>query len=113
MFFKIIGWISIILSVLSLAPSIAPGAMSLIGFLISMVALVMSIISINTGSTFYFKSSIFVVCIGIFVVNDGLRLYGSLPQVIWQYKITAYCIFILVCIFGVFFSKRHSKSIKN
>ena len=108
MVYKIIGWVSILLCVLALAPSFVPGAVSMIGLLISMVALIMSILSIKTGNVFYFKTAVIITGFGIFAVNDGLRLYDSIPHVTWQYKLGVYCIFIMVCIFGCLFVKRNS-----
>ncbi|VAW84582.1 hypothetical protein MNBD_GAMMA16-529 [hydrothermal vent metagenome] len=44
-----IGWLAIVLAVLSLAPSLVPGAMSIMGLLASLGALIISIFSVSHG----------------------------------------------------------------
>ena len=70
MLIKILGWFSIFLATLALAPSIVPGAMSVLAFYLCLVALVMSIITIKSAGVFYFKTTAIIVCIGMLIVND-------------------------------------------
>ena len=106
--YKIIGRLSILIALLSIVFSFVPGAVSAIGFLISIAAVIGSIISTNSGSSFYFKISVMFVGIGLFAINDGLRLIGSLLGVSWGYQWVAYSLFIVICILGYFFSKGRS-----
>ena len=82
---------------LVLAPSVVPGAMSMLASYIALLALITSIITIKSGDIFYFKITAIISAIGIFIVNDGLRLYGSLPQIPLLYKLSMYGVFIIIC----------------
>ena len=53
---KVIGWIAVSISVFSLAPSVVPGAMSLMGLLASIFALVLSVFSVEKGKRVYFMA---------------------------------------------------------
>jgi len=112
-FYKILGWISILVSVLVLAPSVVPGAMSILASYVALLALLSSIFTIQSGNIFYFKTTAIISAIGIFIVNDGLRLYGALPQIPWSYRLIAYGVFILICVLVSFFAKKHIGVIKN
>jgi hypothetical protein len=79
--YKIFGWMSILVVTLVLAPSVVPGAMSMLASYIALMSLITSIITIKSGDVFYFKITAIISAIGLFIVNDGLRLYGSLPQI--------------------------------
>tara|TARA_R110002153_G_scaffold6556_28_gene30191 strand:- start:6228 stop:6569 length:342 start_codon:yes stop_codon:yes gene_type:complete len=112
-FYKILGWISIVVSILILAPSFVPGAMSFLASYIALLTILVSITTIKSGCTFYFKTTAIISAVNVFVVNDGLRLYGSLPQISWSYKITVYCVFITICVFTIFYAKKHIGVIKE
>ena len=90
MYHKVLGWISIIVAILVLAPSIVPGAFSILASHVALLALLLSITTIKSGNIFYFKSTAIISAVGLFIVNDGLRLYGSLPDISWQYRFGAY-----------------------
>ena len=113
MFYKILGWISIVVSLFILAPSFVPGAMSILASYIALLALLTSIVTIKNGNLFYFKTTAIVSAINIFIVNDGLRLYGSLPQIAWFYKISVYSIFITICALTIRYAKNHVSVIKK
>ena len=110
MFIKILGWFSIILATIALVPSIVPGAISVLSFYLSLMALVIAITSIKYAGVFYFKMTAIIVCVGMLVVNDYLRLYSSLPQVRWGEKLGLYGIYVAICIAGFFIVKKYRKS---
>jgi len=97
-----IGWVAILLSIFSLAPSIVPGAMSLIGLLISIFSLVLSVFSVEKEKRKHFMVTLVIVIFGILVANDTLRLLGAIPRVPMSFKLSAYGVSFLsvvVCIF--------------
>jgi hypothetical protein len=106
---KILGWFSITLAVLALAPSIVPGAMSVLAYYLSLVALIFSIWTIKSGGVYYFKTTATIVCVGMFIFNDYLRLYSSLPQATWAEKLGLYTFYILIGVVGLTRVKKHSK----
>ena len=106
---KILGWFSIIITTLALAPSIVPGAMSILAFYLSLGALIVSILTIKSADVFYFKTTAIIVCVGMLVVNDYLRFYGSLSQATWAEKIGLYAFYIVICITGFFKAKKYCK----
>lgn len=106
MIYKTIGWASIILTTLLLAASVVPGAMSVLASFAGLVVLVVSILSIKAGSTFYFKVTAIITAAGIFLVNDGLRLYEPLPQVSWMNRISVYCVFLIICLLANLYAKK-------
>lgn len=75
----IAGRMAIVLAVLALAPSIVPGAISMFGLIISMSALVLSLFSIRQKGDRYFRTTAVIVLGGVFLVNDGLRIWDPLP----------------------------------
>lgn len=98
MFYRVIGWLSILIATLLLALSLVPGAMSIIASYLALITLIASIVSCKSGSDFYFKSTAIITAIGIFIVNDGLRVVGSLPQTPLMYKLAVYGFFITTCL---------------
>lgn len=94
MFYKILGWTSILIAALSLIPSAVPGAMSVMASYIALFMFITSIITIKSGRDFYFNITAILTAIGIFIVNDGLRIYGSLPHTPLGYKLAVYSLFI-------------------
>lgn len=92
-----IGWISILLAILSLVPSIVPGAMSIFGLLISLIALIISVFSVRKQTSQYFLSTITIVIVGLFLVNDGLRIWDPLEMPI-TFKLVLYSIFLIVVV---------------
>ena len=100
MIYKTIGWASIILTTLLLALSVVPGAMSVLASFAELVVLVVSILSIKAGSTFYFKVTAIVTAAGI------LRLYEPLPQISWMNRISVYCVFLMICLLANLYAKK-------
>ncbi len=87
---KVIGWIAVSISVFSLAPSVVPGAMSLMGLLASILALVLSVFSVEKGKRVYFTATFIIVIIGILVANDTLRMVGAIQGIPVLFKLSAY-----------------------
>ncbi len=101
------GWVAILLAVFSLAPSVVPGAMSGMGLLVSLAALVVSVFSVGSGRKNYFIVTLTIVVFGVFFVNDVLRLWASLP-VPMNVKFTLYGFFGIVVSLCMFFAKKLS-----
>ena len=99
----IIGVISVVLAMLSLAPNIVPGAMSIIGLGFTLLALVLSVFSVEKGRLLYFNITLFLSAVGILVVNDTVRVYGAIPGVSVGFKVGVY-LFSLVVIVGCVYS---------
>lgn len=76
----IVGWAAIVLAILALVPSIVPGAISVFGLIISMSALVLSLFSIKKNGERYFRTTAIIVLAGVFLVNDGLRIWDPFPM---------------------------------
>ncbi len=93
---KTIGWLAIALSIFSLAPSIVPGAMSLMGLALGLFALVLAVFSVSKGNKKFFVITLTVVLIGILVANDMLRLWGSISGVPLQFKLATYGVSLFV-----------------
>ncbi len=104
---SVIGWVAIFLAIVSLAPSFVPGAVSLIGLSASFGALIMSIFSVSGDKKYHFYITLAIVVLGIFVVNDTLRLWKPLPIPIIT-KITMYAICSLVVMGCTFFATKLS-----
>ncbi len=77
-----LGWLAVLTSLLAWAPSFMPGAMSVIGLLLSAAALLLSVFSVQVkdgrvANGFYYVT-LCNVLIGAFVINDAMRLWQSL-----------------------------------
>lgn len=105
MFYKILGWCGVILAIFSLLPSLVPGALSMIGFFISLIALFISILSTKAGNVFYLKAASFIVAIGMLFINDSLRIVGSLEHISWPSKLFIYGVYLFI----IFFAWRYAK----
>jgi uncharacterized membrane protein len=68
---------------MALAPSLVAGAIPVLAFYLSFVALVIAITSIKSTGVFYFKTTAIIVCFGMLMVNDYMRLYYSFPPATW------------------------------
>ncbi len=75
-----VGWFAIATSVFSLAPSMAPGAVSLIGLVLSIGALMLSLLSIRDGNDLQYRVTLVIVVLGILLLNDALRLWDPIPM---------------------------------
>ncbi len=106
---KALGWLSILLAILSLAPSFVPGAMSIIGLFVSLVALVISIFSVSYSKNNHYKITLIIVIVGIVFINDALRVWQPLP-IPFNIKITLYSIFVLVVLACMFFANKLSNN---
>lgn len=105
-----IGWFSIVLAFLALAPSLIPGALSLLAFYLSLVSLIISITTIKSFGIIYFKRTSIIVGFGMLIINDYLRIYGSLPpQSTWVEKMSLYGIYLIICSIGLLSVKRHGE----
>jgi hypothetical protein len=89
------GWMAIVLVLFATVISIVPGAISVAGLVISMLAVVVSLFSIKKHGRKYFGATISLALVGIFLVNDGLRIWSSLPLPI-NIKIGLYGVALLV-----------------
>ena len=105
---RIIGWVSILLAAFSLAPSIVPGAMSLMGFGLSLSSLVLSVFSVGKNSKKYFDITLIFVVFGVFLINDALRLWESL-SIPLSVKLTSYAIFVVIVVACKVAAERLSK----
>lgn len=92
---KVIGWLAIILSMVSLAPSIVPGAMSLMGLLLSLFALMLSILSVEINNRKFFNITLAIVVFGVLLVNDALRIWESLTMPV-DIKLMVYAVVVLI-----------------
>ncbi len=108
---SLMGWLAIVLATLSLAPSFVPGAMSLIGLLTSLGALIISLLSITKGKKIYFNITLIIIVTGVLFINDALRVWQPLPMPI-NAKITMYGIFGLVVLISLFAAKEISEKEK-
>ena len=106
---KIVGWFSIVIAILALAPSVVPGTMSVLAFFLSLSVLIISISTIKTAGVFYFKTTAIIVFIEMLIVNDYLRLYDSLSQATWGERLGLYAFYIVICITGFFKAKKYSR----
>ena len=105
---NVIGWSALIFSIFTLAPSLVPGAMSLIGLTASLFALLFSLLSVSPNKRGFFIATLCTVLVGLFLVNDSLRIFGSLPDVPMRFKAVAYGISIVVILACTVISKRLS-----
>ena len=106
---KVVGWVAIVLAILSLVPSVVPGAISIMGFLVSLGALVISIFSVSSEGKKHFNITLIIVVVGILLVNDALRVWDPLPMPI-NAKLIMYGIFFLVVVGSMFFAKKLSEN---
>ena len=75
---RLTGWTAMILAMFSLAPSFVPGALSVIGLLLSLAALIISVFSVKTCGKVFFMTTLGIVAFGVLLVNDGMRLWDPL-----------------------------------
>ena len=99
------GWLAIALALFALAPSFVPGAFSVFGLLISLVALMVSVFSVRKKGRKYFTTTMIIVLVSVFLVNDGLRIWKPLEMPIYV-KLTLYGIFFLVAMVCAFLVAR-------
>lgn len=103
---SVIGWLAIVLATLSLAPSFVPGAMSLMGLLTSLGALIISLLSITNGKKIYFNITLVIVVTGVLFINDALRVWQPIPMPI-NVKIAMYGIFGSVVLISLFAASKN------
>jgi len=99
------GWLAIALALFALALSVVPGASSVLGLLISLVALIVSVFSVKKKGKKYFTITMAIVFVSVFLVNDGLRIWKPLEMPIYV-KLTLYGIFFFVAMVCAFLVAR-------
>ncbi len=104
---KLTGWAAILLALFSLAPSLVPGAMSFLGLLVSLAALIISIFSVSSGRKIDFFITLAIVVFGVVFINDALRVWGSLPMPM-NVKLTMYGLFGVVVSASIFLANKFS-----
>lgn len=92
-----VGWIAVILALIALLPSIVPGAMSIVGLVFSLAALILSVGSVRNHSMAYVHATLILVIVGIVFLNDGLRLADPQPMPV-QFKFSLYGLVLVVVI---------------
>lgn len=95
----VIGWLAVLLGIFALAPSIVPGAMSVMGLLVSFVALVMAVLTVRSAGQTFFKVTLGLVIVGVLLVNDGTRLWGALMPL--DIRLPLYVAAFIVCLLCV------------
>ncbi len=100
----LVGWSAVLLAVFALLPSSLPGAMSVIGCLISLAALILSVGSVRHHSLSYVHLTLLLVLVGIFVINDGLRL-GSPINIPFHFKFSLYGLALIVVVGCLYVAK--------
>ena len=108
----IIGWFTVILAVLALFPSLMPGAVSLFGLLLSLIALLLSTLSVKKGTTVFFKITMVTTAIVILLVNDTLRLWGAIETPI-LIKVFLYIMIFIAYVLSVMIVKKTQAKPKN
>ncbi|KZN30177.1 hypothetical protein N480_04300 [Pseudoalteromonas luteoviolacea S2607] len=98
---KLYGRLTILISVLLLLPSIIPGAMSVIAYYFSIATFASSVITISQCGLVYFRTNALITAFGAIVVNDFLRLIGSLEVATWVDQAALYSIYMIVLLFGI------------
>lgn len=96
----IAGWLAVTLAILSLVPSFVPGAASVIGLLMSLLALPLSLFSIRKRGSHYFRIVLGIVVIGMLLVNDSLRIWAThpIPIGVQAALVALACIIIGACV---------------
>lgn len=77
------------------------GALSVLGLLLSLAALIISVFSVGTRGKVFFKITLSIVVFGVLLVNDGLRIWDPLDLAIglkWTLYGLAFCV-ALICLF--------------
>lgn len=86
---RTIGRSAVALSILSLLPSVVPGAVSLMGWALSVLALLLAVFSAG-AQAYYFIITLALGLFALLLVNDGLRIWQALPMPL-TVKVTLYC----------------------
>ncbi len=73
----------------------------MLGMLVSLIALIISVFSVRKAGKIFFKATVTIVVGGVFLVNDGLRIWSPLEMPV-HVKLFLYGIaffVVMVCIF--------------
>lgn len=89
------AWTGVLLAIFSLLPSFVPGAMSVIGLALSLLSVVITTLSVRATGKRYFYAAVGITLFGVFLVNDGLRVWMPLDYP-WSFKLVLYGISGLV-----------------
>ena len=106
LFFKFVGWVAVALSLPGLFFGFAPGVMAIFAYMILVIALLLSVISIKSGNVMYFKLTALVATTGALFVNSSTSLLSAAGSPPWQWKIVSYIILAFILATGLLFSRR-------
>lgn len=108
----IIGWFTVIIAVLALLPNLMPGAVSLFGLLLSLIALLLSALSTKEGGKAFFKTTMVITAIAILLVNDTLRLWGAIETQI-MIKVFLYIMIFVAYVLSLLIVKKYRQNQKT
>jgi len=100
----VVGWSAVLLAVFTLLPSSLPGAMPIIGCLISLAALILSVDSVRHHSLSYVYATLLLVLVAMFVINDGLRLASPINMPL-HFKFSLYGLALVVVVGSLYVAK--------
>lgn len=83
--------------------------MSIIGCLISLDALILSACSVRHHSLSYVHATLLLVLVGMFVLNDGLRL-ASLPTMPLHFKFSLSGLALFVVVGSLYVAKANEQT---
>ncbi|MBQ4809780.1 hypothetical protein J8M20_00445 [Pseudoalteromonas luteoviolacea] len=103
------GRLTILISIVILLPSVVPGAMSVLAYYLSIVVFASSVMTIGQCGIVYFRANALITAIGAIVLNDYLRLIGSLEVATWTGKAALYSLYLIVLLFGTWKAKNSNR----
>jgi len=97
------------MSLFSLAPSVVPGAMSVIGWYISVFALMLGLVSLKSGGDFYLKVATCIYALGILLFNEASRLFLPGPETTLVHIASQYLVLITFIAIIIYKQKNNKK----
>ena len=94
---KLTGRAAVILAIFAIVPGFVPGAVSIFGLALSMLALVLSLFSVRQNGPKYTWITVVITTAGILLANDVLRVWSPVPMPV-DLRLGLYALVLLVAI---------------
>ncbi|WP_440056430.1 hypothetical protein ACSLBF_20160 (plasmid) [Pseudoalteromonas sp. T1lg65] len=105
-FKKILGWSCSAIAFFALFPSVVPGAMAILVYYLSIIALIGSVISIIPNNQRQFKITAAIVLFTMCFINDYLRVLYQASHGNTLERSMLFCVYLIVVGFGYVKSKK-------
>ncbi|RJF92008.1 hypothetical protein D3871_25440 [Noviherbaspirillum saxi] len=103
---------AVTVALFAIAPNLVPGAISLFGVVLALLALALSLFSINKNGKKYYRTTGVIVIGNVLLINDALRLWEPLPMPL-NIRLSLYGLVLVMVVICASIAYRLNRAARN